>query len=145
MNRTVLFASGSSDRAQVLASMLTPLDLELRTAGRLPEVSAALLEFPVGVVVTEAELADADWHSVLQAVRERSAAIQTLVTCCQPDGHFWTDVLEAGAYDVITQPLYAGEVQRLVLSAWLKFEVSQPRAMKMPAFIARSLSARAAG
>jgi len=145
MNRTVLFVSGSSDQATVLASMLTPLDLELRTAGKLPEVSAALKEFPVGVVVTEAELADVDWHSVLQTVRERNTAIQTLVTRSRLDAHFWTDALEAGAYDIITQPLQVGEVQRLILSAWLKFEVSQPAAMKMPPSIARSLAARAAG
>ena len=145
MSRTVLFVSGSSDHAQALASMLTPLDLELRIAERLPEVSDALKEFSVGVVVTEAEVAGADWHSVLRTVRERSAVIQMLVTRSRPDAHFWTDALEAGAYDIITQPLHVGEVQRLILSAWLKFEVSQPETMKMPPSIARSLAARAVG
>lgn len=144
MNRTVLFVSGSSNQSQALASMLMPLGLELRTVGKLPEVSSALKEFPVGVVVTESEIAEGDWHSVLKTVQQGNAAIQTLVTRSRPDAHFWTDALEAGAYDIITQPLQAGEVQRLILMAWLKFEVSQPAAMKMPPSIARSLAARAA-
>lgn len=144
MGRTVLFVSSSSDHAQLLASMLTPLDLDLRIAENLSDVAESLRDASVGVVLTEARLKDADWHLVLRTVHERSPVIQTLVTHSRPDAHFWTDALEAGAYDIITQPLHAAEVQRLILSAWLKFEVLREEGIKMRPSSGTPMVARAA-
>jgi DNA-binding NtrC family response regulator len=117
MQHGVLFVSPSATDADLLSQMLQPLSIPLQHAPDLRRARAMLDYEKYGAVVTEASLPDGDWKDVMTAVAEASAASTVVVTHAFADARFWADVLEAGGYDVLAQPFYCSEVQRIISNA----------------------------
>ena len=117
MQHGVLFVSPSSDDADLLSQMLQPLSIPVQQVPDLRQARARLDYEKYGVVLTEARLPDGDWKDVMTAVAEVSVASPVVVTQAFADARFWADVLAAGGYDVLTQPFYRPEVQRIISNA----------------------------
>lgn len=117
MQHGVLFVSPSADDADLLSQMLQPLSIPLEQVPDLQRARARLDYEKYGVVLTEARLPDGDWQHVMKAVDEVGGTSTVVVTHAFADTRFWADVLEAGGYDVLAQPFYRPEVQRIISNA----------------------------
>jgi DNA-binding response OmpR family regulator len=71
----------------------------------------------VHVVILEAGLVGWDWKTVLPELRERAASPQLIVVSLHADETLWSEVLNAGGYDVMAQPLDVHEAKRVIASA----------------------------
>jgi DNA-binding NtrC family response regulator len=117
MQHGVLFVSPSADDADLLSQMLHPLSIPLQQAPDLRRARSRLDYEKYGVVLTEARLPDGDWRDVMTAVAEVSVASTVVVTHAFADDRLWADVLESGGYDVLAQPFFCPEVQRVISNA----------------------------
>ncbi|MDX2177999.1 MAG: response regulator [Bryobacteraceae bacterium] len=122
MERTALVLSSKPEHTAVLNNMLSNFEIRVASAPTISEARRRLARESFGVVLSEAVLEDGDWREVVRTVRDSHFGAQVLVTKKGADSHFFAEALEAGAYDVITQPFHQAEVQRLFLSAYLKYE-----------------------
>jgi DNA-binding NtrC family response regulator len=73
----------------------------------------------IGVVLCESELPDGSWKELLDRVSELPAPPLIIVTSRNADSALWAQVLNHGAYDVLTKPFDRSEVIRIVSLAWL--------------------------
>jgi len=80
----------------------------------------------VHVIITEKDLPDWNWKTVLGDIRLLASPPQLIVTSRDADEQLWAEALNVGAYDVLAQPFNRDEVERVVASARRHFEV-QPR------------------
>ena len=119
MREGVLFVSPSGEDAKTLSSILSSISIAMRRAGSLKEALRKLEAEPFGVVLTEAQLPDGNWTDVLQHVKRSGKRTAVIVTHRFADVQFWADILDLGAYDLLPQPFYSGEVQRILANALL--------------------------
>src|SRR5690242_8438521 len=117
MRSRILFISRRSEDALLLSQMMQPLPLVLDHAGSLQQARERLLTQKYDVVLTEAELSDGKWLDVLHLVRESPHEPEVIVTDKQADARFWAEALNLGAYDLLAQPFYQPEVQRILYNA----------------------------
>jgi DNA-binding response OmpR family regulator len=76
---------------------------------------------PVQVVIAESDLPNWHWKRVLSDLRKRATPPQLIVTSRQADESLWSEVLNIGGYDVMSQPLQRNEVERVIASAHRHF------------------------
>jgi DNA-binding NtrC family response regulator len=119
MRFRILFISGCPDDARRLSQMLHSVPLQLDHAATLQQARNMLGKSPYRVILTEASLPDATWMDVV-----RVAELPVIVTDPQADARLWSEVLNRGGYDLLTQPFYAPEVRRILGNA-----VSRPSVM----------------
>ena len=117
MRSRILFISRDSEDAQLLSQMMRPLPLILEHAGTVQQARERLQLQDYDVVLTEAVLPDGKWLDVLHLVRESPREPQVIVTDKQADARFWAEALNLGAYDLLAQPFYQPEVQRILYNA----------------------------
>lgn len=141
MERTLAVVSSTEEHVSCLAGILQQHGLHVEHVGSLERFRGLLAADGVNVVLTEVDLPDGTWRDVLATAQNSSPSPPVLITSRHADAHFWADILEAGAYDLITQPFHAAEVQRLVLSAFLKTELNRKENAKVGALIARFAAA----
>ena len=96
----------------------------------------------VAVVVSERDLPDGDWRQLLELLSSLPAPPLLVVTARNADDSLWAEVLNLGAYDVLSKPLDRAEVTRIISLAWLHWKEELERARRRP--VARSASAGAA-
>lgn len=71
------------------------------------------------VVLCESSLPDGTWKDVLAATTRFDDPRPVLVvTSAFADEHLWSEVFRLGGYDVLTKPLIADQVLRLLASIW---------------------------
>jgi len=92
--------------------------LEARDRGRALE---SLVCNPVQVVITESDLPKWDWRRALEDLGRLALPPQLVVTSRTADEHLWAEVLNMGAYDVLTRPLDGEELERVVAAASRQF------------------------
>ncbi len=117
MRRGVLFVSPHANDAETLKRMLEPLDVPLGHAANLKQAGFRLEHDRFGVVLTEATLPDGSWLEVMDLARRLQPSPEVIVTHPFADSRFWAEALSLGAYDLLAQPFYAAEVQRIVSNA----------------------------
>lgn len=117
MRSRILYISGRPEDARSLSEMLQPLPLVLDHAESLQDARLQLQSKDYDVVLTEAALPDGKWLDVLHLVRETPGEPQVIVTDQQADNRFWAEALNLGAYDLLAQPFYQPEVQRILYNA----------------------------
>jgi DNA-binding NtrC family response regulator len=117
MRFRILFISGCSDDARRLSRMLRPLQFELHHATNLQEARDMLRKSAYRLILTEANLTDGAWLDVVQTADRHSADLPVIVTDPQADARLWSEVLNRGGYDLLTQPFYAPEVRRILENA----------------------------
>jgi DNA-binding NtrC family response regulator len=117
MRSRILYVSAHPEDAYALSEMLQSLPLLLDHAESLQQARARLQKEDYDVVLTEAALSDGNWLDVLHLVRESPKEPQVIVTDRQADARFWAEALNLGAYDLLAQPFYPPEVQRILSNA----------------------------
>ena len=117
MRSRILFISGRLDDARRISQMLEPLRVELDHAQDLRQARAKLQQDEYEVVLTEAALPDGTWLDVLHLARAHPVDLEVVVTDPLADARLWSDVLNLGAFDLLSQPFYAPEVRRVLSNA----------------------------
>lgn len=118
MRSRILYVSEHPEDARTLSEMLQPLPFVLLDlAESLEQARLQLQKEDYDVVLTEAALSDGNWLDVLHLVRESPKEPQVIVTDRQADARFWAEALNLGAYDLLAQPFYPAEVQRILSNA----------------------------
>lgn len=117
MSNCILFISPSPEDAATLSGMLDSFPAGIRHACNLAQAADLLEKETVSAIVTEARLPDGTWSDVLRLVRQSGKRAAVVVTNRFADGRFWIEVLDGGAYDLLPQPFYRGEVQRILAGA----------------------------
>ena len=117
MRSRILYISRCSEDALLLSQMMQSLPLVLDHAESLQQARERLHTQSYDVVLTEAELSDGKWLDVLHLVRDSPREPEVIVTDRQADARFWAEALNLGAYDLLAQPFYQPEVQRILYNA----------------------------
>jgi len=119
---TVLSVSPSPADQSSLGHLFRHTKWTLLEAATRAEAERTLAGQPVPVVICDSTLPDGDWKGVLQlagAVRHPPVLI---VTSRVADDRLWSEVMEAGAYDVLEKPFNQSELFRVVSLAWLEWK-----------------------
>ncbi len=117
MNHWVLYITPNSRDAERMTEMLSPLPLSLAHARDLRQARNMLPDRRFSVVLTEAVLPDGWWTDVLETAREVAPGTEVIVTDPLADASTWAEVLNLGGYDMLAQPFYEPEVQRILSNA----------------------------
>ena len=106
--------------------MLHSLPLALDHAGTVRQARAKLQQSDYQVILTEAALPDGNWLDMLHAARKLPAELEVIVTDPHADARFWSEALNLGAYDLVSQPFYEPEVRRILYNACSRREYQHP-------------------
>jgi DNA-binding NtrC family response regulator len=117
MRSRILFVSGHPDDARRLSRMLHALPISVVHVESLQQARAKLQQDDYGVILTEAALPDGKWLDALHLARQCQPEPEVIVTDPQADARFWSEALNLGAYDLLTQPFYEPEVRRILYNA----------------------------
>lgn len=71
----------------------------------------------IPVVITERDLPDGNWQTLLNHVKQMAVPPKLIVTSPVADDQLWSEVLNLGAADVLAQPFCPGEIFRSVCLA----------------------------
>jgi two-component system, NtrC family, response regulator PilR len=113
----ILFVTGREEDARSLSQMLHSLPLAVDHVGTVRQARAKLQQSDYEVILTEAALPDGNWLDVLHVARKHPAELEVIVTDPQADARFWSEALNLGAYDLVSQPFYEPEVRRILYNA----------------------------
>ena len=130
MRSRILFVSGHHEDARQLSRMLESLPVALEHVETYQQARTRLQQSDYNVLLTEATLSDADWMDVLHFARDIPGGVEVIVTDPHADARFWAKALNLGAYDVLSQPVYAPEVRRILSNA-----CSRPDYRRCPATV----------
>jgi DNA-binding NtrC family response regulator len=117
MRSRILFVSGHPEDAQRLSGMLDPIPVVLDHVQSVRHARSQLRQKDYDVVLTEAALPDGEWLDILHLVREQPSELPVVVTGRHADERLWTEALNLGVFDLMTQPFYRPEVQRILQNA----------------------------
>ena len=117
MRSRILFVSGHPDDARRLSRMLHSLPITVDHVETLQQAHAKLQQDDYGVILTEAALPDGKWPDAIHLARQCQQELEVIVTDPQADARFWSEALNLGAYDRLTQPFYEPEVRRILYNA----------------------------
>jgi DNA-binding NtrC family response regulator len=84
------------------------------SVGSVRDAARVLEARPVGVVLTEHDLADGTWSDLLELAASAQWSPPVVVVSRHADEAMWAQVLNLGGYDVLMKPFDATEVRRVV-------------------------------
>jgi DNA-binding NtrC family response regulator len=113
----ILVASSDLESRRALLQLLSRLGLDPISASNVSQARETLQRDKVGLVFCERHLADGSYRDILNMARSSQETIRVVVTSKHAD---WDEYLEAiglGAFDVITSPCRATDVEWMVIQA----------------------------
>lgn len=128
MRSRILFVSGHHEDARRLSQMLQSLPLLLDHVSTMQQTRAKLRQSDYDVILTEAALPDGNWLDILRIARKYPGELEVIVTDPHADARLWSEALNMGAYDLVSQPFYEPEVRRILYNACLHAS-SEPRSV----------------
>ena len=69
------------------------------------------------LIMVDAELPDGTWRNLILFLQNAGKATEMIVCARLGDHQLWAEVLQCGAYDLISEPFHAHEITRVVESA----------------------------
>jgi DNA-binding response OmpR family regulator len=93
---------------------------KLHAAKSFESALPLLREHAVSVVITERDLAGANWKDVLNAMHGLHEPPLLIVISRLADDSLWAEALNLGVYDVLAKPLVPEEVIRVLTSALIQ-------------------------
>ncbi len=93
--------------------------LTLRRSPTLAATLAALRDHGIPLVICDLDGQPEAWRAIVQASRTLSAPPCVIVTSRNADDRLWAELLNDGAFDLISKPFDNSEVVRIVHSAWV--------------------------
>ena len=82
----------------------------------------------ITVLVCGSVLPDGNWKQLLEGLAVLPAPPSLIVTSKHADDALWAEVLNLGAYDVLSKPFDRAEVTRTISLAWLQKHVGSLQA-----------------
>ena len=117
MRSRILFLSGRPEDALHLSHMVRNLPVWIDHVASIRQARPELEQRRYDAVITAANLPDGNWIDVLHLTRESPHQTEIIVTDPHADARFWTQALNLGVYDLLTQPFYEPEVRRILTGA----------------------------
>lgn len=106
------------ERRSDLIRHLSEIPVAVLTASSCAEAAELLRDSPaVRVVLTDLCLPDGSWFDVLNRVSDLKSNTPVVVCARLADERLWSQVLEAGGFDVLVEPYEAAEVRRILSAA----------------------------
>jgi DNA-binding NtrC family response regulator len=112
----ILSISAVAADHHILRRILNDRLCEIDTASSYREAVAYLCRDRVDVIICECHLPDGTWKDLLGHIAEMLDPPALVVTSDGVDAHFRSEVRALGGYDVMTKPLNADEVRRVLAS-----------------------------
>ena len=124
---TVLSLSTAGNDHAVLARTLRDSGLTLYPNCRLtlqPRTTlasalASLRGQPIPIVLCDADGQPEAWREILQVSKDLAKPPCVIVTSRLADDRLWAEVLNAGAFDLLSKPFNKSDVMRIIQSAWM--------------------------
>ena len=69
------------------------------------------------LIVADAELPDGSWRNLMLFVQNAGRVCEMVICSRHGDQQLWAEVIQCGAYDLLTEPLERQEVSRILRSA----------------------------
>ena len=91
-----------------------------------------LEENRMAVLVCERDLPDGNWKNLLESLSTLRVPPLLVVTSKHADDSLWAEVLNLGAYDVLSKPFDRAEVTRIISLAWLHWKEELAHARQKP-------------
>jgi DNA-binding response OmpR family regulator len=125
-NPTILAVfSGIEDRTS-LVNIFVQSGWEVRFTCTLSETQAALRASPPGVILSDSRFSDGrGWSDMLNELQKLEDPPPLIVADRLADEHLWAEVLNLGAYDLLTKPFAPKEVLHAVSMACRRRESEQ--------------------
>lgn len=105
------------------------------------EAQSFLEKNRTAVLVCERDLPDGDWKQLLETISTIFAPPLLVVSSRNADDSLWAEVLNLGAYDVLSKPFDKAEVMRIISLAWLHWKEQNMRVLRRPAARAAAVGA----
>ena len=86
----------------------------------------------MAVLVCECDLPDGNWKKLLDCLSKLPAPPLLIVASNNADDSLWAEVLNLGAYDVLSKPFDRAEVTRIISLAWLHWKDVRARSPQKP-------------
>jgi DNA-binding NtrC family response regulator len=112
-----VFLTPSEQEAETVSRLLAPWLIRVHQAVTLDEARAMLPATGAGVLLTEVVFPGGDWEDAYEMLARYYPRLTLVVAATQADEHFWIDVLERGAYDLVSRPFSAEELRRILTNA----------------------------
>lgn len=87
----------------------------------------------MSVLICESRLPDGIWKDMLEELRRLPIPPLLVVASSEADDNLWAEVLNLGAYDVLSKPFDRAEVTRIISLAWLHWKDQLAHARQPPA------------
>jgi DNA-binding response OmpR family regulator len=115
----ILSVSPSANDHETLRQILKDVPWNISVARTLSEAVIQLQRERVPlIVVCESQLPDGTWKDVLNHIVECQQPPSLIVTSRLADEYLWAEVLNLGAYDVLSKPFNEREVRHVLGSVW---------------------------
>jgi DNA-binding NtrC family response regulator len=118
MTTGVLFVSPHVENADRLSQILGSLPVNLEHVADLAHARYRLEAQPYPVILTDVALPDGAWVDVLNLANEIQPPPHVIVTDRFADARLWVDAMSRGVFDLLAQPFYPSEVQRILSNAF---------------------------
>lgn len=96
--------------------------LTLQRSRSLASTVAALREQPIPIVLCDMDEDPEAWQEILRATRDFAAPPSVIVTSRNADDRLWAEMLNAGAFDLLSKPFDQSNVIRILHSAWIHWQ-----------------------
>jgi DNA-binding NtrC family response regulator len=120
----ILSLSPNQEDHEALRGIIEP-DFEVYPARTLQTGQSILRRRTVAVVVCEEDLRPGSWRDILSTTFGEPDSPVFIVTSLHADEALWAEVLNLGAFDLLSKPFGAGEVSRVIASALFHWTVRQ--------------------
>lgn len=135
----VLGVSPHEDDHVCLRALVGHSNWTIAEARTCHEAMSFLNENRMAVLVCERKLPDGDWKTLLNSLSTLPLPPLLVVTSRDADDTLWAEVLNLGAYDVLSKPFDRAEVIRIISLAWLHWKEEAVRRLHKP--VARAAAA----
>jgi len=116
---------------------------EIFEAHACQEAVSFLKKNRMAVLVCERDLPDGSWKTLLDSLSMLPNPPLLVVTSQDTDDKLWSEVLNLGAYDVLSKPFDRSEVTRIISLAWLHWKEEAVRRLQIQRPAVRTAAASA--
>jgi len=129
----VLAVSPRAEDHTCLYGIFSHSNWRIATVSTREEAVQFLRTNRMAVVLCESRLPDGTWKDMLEALRLLPIPPLLVVASSEADDNLWAEVLNLGAYDVLSKPFDRAEVTRIISLAWLHWKDQLARLRQPPA------------
>ncbi len=119
---SALLVSPMAEDHEILGEIFLHQGWKLYGTGTLESALTVLRERPAPVVITERDLPPADWKDMWEAIQALPQSPLLIVASRLADEKLWWEVLNVGAYDLVSKPFRDTDLLWVLESAWRRGE-----------------------